>query len=285
MAGRIAVVICAQDEELNLRICLQSLNFADALFVVDGGSTDATVEIAEDLGAKVFRHRWPGYAMQKNWALDNLPITADWVLFMDADERVTSALAQEILAVVASTSGNHAGYYIARRMIFMGHWLRHTYWYPDFNLRLFRLGSGRFEDRLVHERVVLDGTAGYLRNDLIHEDHRPISDYVLRLNRYSTLEAQEMLGMREANARLRVASSFRGDWAARRRALKERVWYRMPFRAVVRFIWTMTVRLGFLDGRPGFIFTVLACWNEWLATAKLYEMRVSASEAGHTESK
>jgi glycosyltransferase involved in cell wall biosynthesis len=279
MASDISVVVCAQDEELNLRTCLDSLTFADAVFVVDGGSTDATTEIAEELGATVVRHAWTGYAVQKNWALDSLRIKTRWVLFMDADERVTPQLAEEILAVIGSPNGKHAGYYLARKMIFMGRWLRHTYWYPDFNLRLFRFGSGRFEDRLVHERVVLSGSAGYLRNDLIHEDHRPIAAYVARLNRYSTLEADEMFGLNESQDRLRVPSSFRGDWAARRRALKERVWYRMPFRAAIRFAWTMTVRLGFLDGRAGFIFTLLACWNEWLATTKLNEMRLRASSS------
>jgi glycosyltransferase involved in cell wall biosynthesis len=273
VASDIAVVVCVQDEELNLQTCLNSVTFADAVFVVDGGSTDATTQIAEEFGAKVVLHTWPGYAAQKNWALDSLPIKTRWVLFMDADERVPPDLAEEILAAVGSPNGKDVGYYVARRMIFLGRWLRHTYWYPDFNLRLFRLGSGRFEDRLVHERVVLNGTAGYLRNDLIHEDHRPIAAYVARLNRYSTLEAEEMFGFPNSDARLRVASSFRGDWAARRRALKERVWYRLPFRAAIRFAWTMIVRLGFLDGRAGLIFTVLACGNEWLATAKLYEMR------------
>ena len=278
MTTNIAVVICAQDEETNLRNCLTSVAFADATFVVDGGSTDSTVEIAEVLGAKVIQHEWSGYAAQKNWALDNLPITARWVLFLDADERVTAELAEEILVATRLPNGTHSGYYIARRMVFMGRWLRHTYWYPDFNLRLFQLGCGRFEDRLVHERVVLSGTAGYLRSDLIHEDHRPIATYVARLNRYSTLEAEEMFGVNRSSARLRVPSNFRGDWAARRRALKERVWYRMPFRAAIRFFWTMIIRFGFLDGRAGLIFTVLACWNEWLATAKLYEMRVRASK-------
>jgi hypothetical protein len=168
-------------------------------------------------------------------------------------------------------------------MIFLGRWLRHTYWYPDFNLRLFKFGAGRFEDRLVHERVVINGTTGYLRNDLIHEDHRPIAAYVARLNRYSTLEAEEMFRLHPSDGRLRVRSSFRGDWAARRRALKERVWYRIPFRPAVRFAWTMIARLGFLDGRAGFIFTVLACWNEWLANAKLHELRARAStSAGDT---
>jgi glycosyltransferase involved in cell wall biosynthesis len=284
MASDISVVVCTQDEELNLRTCLDSLAFAEAVFVVDGGSIDATPEIAEELGARVFRHAWSGYAVQKNWALDSLPIKTGWVLFVDADERVTPELTEEILAVTRSPNVNDAGYYIARKLIFMGRWLRHTYWYPDFNLRLFRFGSGRFEDRLVHERVVLSGSAGYLRNDLIHEDHRPIAAYVARLNRYSTLEAEEMLGLNDSQDRLRVPSSFRGDWAARRRALKERVWYRMPFRAAIRFTWTMTVRLGFLDGRAGFIFTSLACWNEWLAAAKLYEMRVRASSPGRDPS-
>jgi glycosyltransferase involved in cell wall biosynthesis len=277
VASDIAVVVCAQDEELNLRTCLDSLTFADAVFVVDGGSTDTTAEIAAELGATVVRHPWSGYAVQKNWALDSLPIKTRWILFLDADERVTPRLAEEILAVTSSPNGKDAGYYVARKLIFMGRWLRHTYWYPDFNLRLFKLGSGRFEDRLVHERVVLNGSAGYLRNDLIHEDHRPIAAYVARLNRYSTLEAEEMFGLNDSQVRLRVPSSFRGDWAARRRALKERVWYRMPFRAAIRLAWTMIVRLGFLDGRAGLIFTVLACGNEWLATAKVYEMRTRAN--------
>lgn len=277
MSSNISVVVCTQDEELNLRMCLNSVAFADVCFVVDGGSTDKTTEIAVGLGATVVRHNWSGYAVQKNWALDHLPIQTRWVLFMDADERVMPELAAEIVAVTGSPVGHHAGYYIARRMIFMGRWLRHSYWYPDFNLRLFQFGSGRFEDRLVHERVVLEGAAGYLRNDLIHEDLRPIAAYVARLNRYSTLEAEEMFGLHRSDGQLRVASSFRGDWAARRRALKERVWYRMPFRAAFRFVWTMTVRLGFLDGRAGLVFTVLACGNEWLATAKLYELRTRDS--------
>jgi len=283
MASDISVVVCAQDEELNLRTCLDSLTFADEVFVVDGGSTDATADIANERGASVVRHAWLGYAVQKNWALGSLPIKTGWILFLDADERVTPELAEEILAVVSSPNGTHAGYYVARRMIFLGRWLHHTYWYPDFNLRLFQVGAGRFEDRLVHERVVLSGSAGYLRNDLIHEDHRPIAAYVARLNKYSTLEAEEMLVLNERKDRLRVPSSFRGDWAARRRALKERVWYRMPFPSAIRFAWTMTVRLGFLDGRAGLIFTLLACWNEWLATAKLYEMRLRASQGARQQ--
>lgn len=269
----LTVIVCTQDEELNLAHCLASVKFADLSFVVDGGSSDGTAEIATRCGAIVVGHPWSGYAEQKNWALDNLPISTRWVLLMDADERVPPELARELTGITTSSTETKVGFYVARRVIFLGRWLKHSYWYPDFNLRLLRLGFGRFEDRRVHERIVLDGQAGYLRNDLFHEDHRPLAAYVDRLNRYSTLEAEEMLRVKESRGRVRAPSSFRGDWAARRRALKEGVWYRTPFRPLVRFVWMLLIKRAFLDGRPGMIFTMLASWNEWLATAKLYEMR------------
>jgi glycosyltransferase involved in cell wall biosynthesis len=272
------VIVCTLDEEANLRTCLSSVAWASRRFVVDAGSTDATVAVAAECGAELVAHPWTGYSDQKNWALDNLPLTAEWVLFLDADERVPEALADEIRRAVEEPAGDGAtGYYMARKMIFLGRWLRRTYWYPDYNLRLFQRGKGRFEARLVHERVVLSGQAGYLKSPLVHEDMRDLSTYVSRLNRYSTLEAMEMHRRRDGRDGERFTGSWFGDPARRRRALKESVWYRLPLRPTIRFVWTMIFRLGFLDGREGLIFTGLACMNEWLANVKVYELRFRES--------
>jgi glycosyltransferase involved in cell wall biosynthesis len=251
------------------------VSWADQRFVVDAFSTDKTVVIAQSLGAEVFMHEWTGYSDQKNWALENLPIQNDWVLFLDADERVSPELAVEIQQVVLQDGSEYVGYYMARRMIFLGRWLKHTWWYPDYNLRLFKRRLGRFENRLVHETVVLNGPVGHLHHDLIHDDQRDIATYVGRLNRYSSLEAQEMYRVLVERCPGDFKPSWRGNRVERRRAFKECLWYRLPFRPFIRFIWTIVFRLGFLDGREGLIFTGLAMITDWLAGAKFYELMLA----------
>lgn len=267
----LTVIVCTLNEEMNIRRCLQSVAWADQRLVVDSLSHDQTAGIARSLDAEVVEHEWTGYSGQKNWALANLPIRHEWVFFLDADERVSPELAVCLREIVLSDQATCAGYYVPRRMIFLGRWLRRSWWYPDYNLRLFKHGKGRFEKRLVHETVVLDGKAGYLKSDLIHDDQRDIATYVGRLNRYSSLEAQEMRRALVEQGSPDFRPSWQGGWAARRRALKERVWYRLPFKPTIRFIWTMVFRMGFLDGREGMIFTGLAMINDWLADAKVYE--------------
>ena len=268
----ISVIVCTLNEETNISACLRSVGWADQCFVVDAFSTDQTVHIARNFGAEVIMHEWKGYSDQKNWALRNLSVRNEWVLFLDADERVSPELAMEIQEIVKSAQNKYAGYYIPRRMMFLGRWLKHSWWYPDYNLRLFKRNLGQFENRLVHETVVLDGEPGYLISDLIHDDQRDISTYCGRLNRYSSLEAQEMYRVLIERRSSQFKPSWRGNWAQRRRALKEQIWYRLPFRPLIRFIWTMIFRLGFLDGHEGMIFTGLAMINDWLAQAKFYEL-------------
>src|SRR5260221_11707839 len=217
-------------------MCLESVAWASTRFVVDAGSTDATTAIAGQLGAELIAHPWTGYSDQKNWALENLPLRSEWVLFLDADERLPQDLADEIKKAIAEPADKVAGYYIARKMIFLGRWLRRTYWYPDSNLRLFRRGKGRFQTRLVQARTVLTGPAGYLKSPLIHEDMRDLSTYVSRLNRYSTLEALEMYRRPDAPVGMRFTGSRFGEPSQRRRALKETVWYDLPFAPTLRFI-------------------------------------------------
>jgi glycosyltransferase involved in cell wall biosynthesis len=275
----LTVIVCAQDEELNLPDCLSSVALVDQVIVVDGGSVDSTVRLAAESGAEVVAHSWEGYSLQKNWALANTHIRHDWVFFLDADERVSTDLIEEISRIVSGGDHRVVGYYVARRLVFMGRWLKRCFWNPDYNLRLFQRRAGRFESRLVHETVVIDGPIGYLTHDLIHDDQRDLATYISRLNRYSSLEAEEMYRVLVEHEGTDFRSSWKGTWGQRRRALKERVWYRLPLRPMIRFIWTMAVKRGVVDGREGLIFTILACINDWQTTAKFYELRHSRSDS------
>lgn len=268
----IVTIVPALDEELHIVRCVTSALGLGPVVVVDGGSSDATVQLAEEAGASVLEREWTGYASQKNWALDMVDGEAEWILFLDADEYLTP---QARDAVRGAASGAKAdGYYVARRYVFLGRRLDHAYWYPDYQLRLFRSGRGRFEERRVHEHLVVDGRVAESSIDLVHENLKGISDYVGKLNRYADLEAQEIL--RPAGA-VRPGS-LRGGWPERRRALK-RVWLRMRGRAVLRFLWLYVVKRGFLDGRPGLIFCGLIAVHDFLIEAKVAEHRAGYAAA------
>ena len=192
MRVKVSVVVPTLDEELNLPACLESVKWADEVFDVDSISHDRTIDIERENGAHVAQHAFESYSRQKNWALDNLPFRNDWVLIVDADERVTAGLRTEIESVLPNAECD--GYYLNRRFIFLGAWIRHAGWYPSWNLRLFRHRLGRYDDREVHEHVVLNGRAGYLHDDLLHLDQRGLEAFVARHNRYSTLEASGQNG-------------------------------------------------------------------------------------------
>src|SRR4030088_729055 len=168
MTAPVSALVPTLDEEVNLPECLGSLAWADEIFVVDSFSRDRTVEIAREHGAHVVQHEFQSYSRQKNWALDTLPFRNEWVLIVDADERVPPALQCEIESTVRD--GPSDGYYLTRRFIFLGHWIRHAGWYPSWNLRLFRHRLGRYDDREVNEHIVLNGTTGNRKSDLRHED-------------------------------------------------------------------------------------------------------------------
>ncbi len=178
MSLPLSVLVPTLDEELNLPDCLDSLQWADEVFVVDSFSKDRTLEIARARGAHVVQHAFESYSRQKNWALDNLPFRNEWVLIVDADERVTPELRCEVEQVLVSSTAAFEGYYVNRRFIFLGTWVRHAGWYPSWNLRLFRHRLGRYDDREVHEHIVLNGGVGYLRNDLLHFDKRGLEAYI-----------------------------------------------------------------------------------------------------------
>jgi glycosyltransferase involved in cell wall biosynthesis len=274
VSAPVSVLVPTLDEELNLPECLESVSWADEVFVVDSFSRDSTLEIARAHGAEVVQHAFESYSRQKNWALDTLPFRNDWVLIVDADERVTPELQCEIARVVQAGDDGCAGYYLNRRVIFLGTWVRHAGWYPSWNLRLFRHRLGRYDDREVHEHIVLDGRAGYLSADLLHTDRRGLEAFVARHNRYSTLEASaRWKAERGAPDRARLPVSLLASPVQRKRFLRERIWPSLPAKPVVLFVYMYLLRRGFLDGRAGLALCVFHAFQEFMVGLKLAELR------------
>jgi glycosyltransferase involved in cell wall biosynthesis len=279
----ISVLIPAKDEEQNLPACLASLERAAEIFVVDSHSSDRSGDIAIAAGAKVvqfeFNGHWP---KKKNWALDNLPFSHEWVLIVDCDERITPELWDEIEAAIQQHEFD--GYYLNRRVFFLGTWIRHGGKYPDWNLRLFRHQKGRYEnlqtadipntgDNEVHEHVMVEGAIGYLKHDMLHEDFRDLYHWLARHNRYSNWEAQVyynlLMGMDDGGT---IGANLFGDAVQRKRFLKK-IWVRLPFKPLLRFVLFYVVRLGFLDGRAGYIYGRLLSQYEYQIGVKLFELR------------
>jgi glycosyltransferase involved in cell wall biosynthesis len=225
---RLSAIIITKDEAANIGDCLDSVAFCDERIVVDGGSSDGTVQIAGQKGARVTAHDWTGFGPQKNYALSLAQ--GDWVLSIDADERVTPELAQ---AIRAAMNGTADGYEIPRRSSFCGQMMRHSGWFPDRVLRLFRRGKARFTDDLVHERVVCDGVTARLNEPLLHYPVARLEDAIRRIDQYSTLGAEKLV------------ASGRGVSALSGLA-----------HGVGTFLRVYLLKLGFLDGAAGFMLAV-----------------------------
>ena len=279
----VSVLIPAKNEETNLPACLESLNRADEVFVVDSQSSDRSVEIAKNYDANVvqfhFNGRWP---KKKNWSLDNLPFRNEWVLIVDCDERITPELWDEI--ALAIQTSDYEGYYLNRKVFFLGKWIRYGGKYPDWNLRLFKHKKGRYEnlsteeirntgDNEVHEHVILDGKVGYLKNDMLHIDFRDLYHWLERHNRYSNWEARVYLNLLNGKDDSgTIGANLFGDAVQRKRFLKT-LWVRLPFKPTLRFILFYFIRLGFLDGKAGYIYGRLLSQYEYQIGVKLYELR------------
>lgn len=266
------VLIQTHNEELNLPSTLASLKgWVNKVFVVDSGSTDNTRQIAEDFGAVFIHHDWEGYAAQKNWALDHCPFESEWILILDADEACSPELAEEIKAIVSRPAAEvlESAFYINRVFIFMGRQIKHCGYFPSWNLRLFKRGHARYEERLVHEHMIVTGKTGYLRHLLLHEDRRGLEHFIAKHNRYSTLEALEIYAAREQWPGLHT---FLFDRVQRRRYLKNRVLPYMPMPWVLRFIYMYLIKLGFLDGRAGWYLCLFISSYEFFIRMKYREL-------------
>lgn len=270
------VLIQTHNEQLNLPHTLESLragagDLVRRIFVVDSGSTDRTREIAEGYGATFVFHEWEGYAAQKNWAIDHLPFESEWVLILDADEAISTELREEIKAIVSRPVEEVAesAFHINRVFIFMGQRIRHCGYFPSWNLRLFKRGHARYEQRLVHEHMIVTGKTGYLRHLLIHEDRRGLEHFIAKHNRYSTLEAEEIYAAREEWPGLHT---FMTDRVTRRRYLKNRVLPFLPMPWVLRFVYMYFLKMGFLDGRAGWYLCLFISSYEFFIRMKYAEL-------------
>ena len=244
----IAAVVITLDEEDRIGDCLASLAWADEVLVVDSGSADRTVAIAREHGARVVERPWPGYAAQKNFALGQ--VSADWVLSVDADERVTPELAGQLRALAATAPDAVAGASVARRTWYLGRWIRHGGWYPDRKVRLVRRGRGRWQGGPVHERLVVDGEVRALAGDLLHFTYRGIADHLRTIDRFTTESAR---GMAERGAPGAVLG--------------------MLVTPPLKFLKMYVLKAGFLDGAAGFVVAVLGSYYVFLKYAKLWERR------------
>ena len=275
----VSILIPIKNEAANLRRCLASVAWADEVFVVDSISTDGSVELAQELGATVvqfaFNGTWP---KKKNWALENLPFRHEWVFILDADEVLPPAAEEEFRSIVNGGGAEGVtGYWINRRFMFMGKWLRHAY-YPNWNLRLFKHRCGRYEkltevdtasgDNEVHEHVVVQGATGHLRAEMDHYAFPSVEVFVEKHNRYSNWEARVALDryLRQSEGQLQ---SREVGWRRRLKQLSQG----MPFRPLLRFLYVYLWQGGVLDGVEGYYFARLHAVYELLCVAKTRELR------------
>jgi glycosyltransferase involved in cell wall biosynthesis len=242
----VSAVLITRNAAATLDACLESLSFADEIVVVDSGSSDATVEIAGRRGARVVQKEWLGFGRQKQFAVEQA--RHDWVLCLDADERVSPELAASIAQALQAPVS--PVYRMARRNRFLGRWLSHGEGYPDWSPRLFNRMNARWSDDLVHEKVLYAVTPGTLQGDLLHDSSDDLSAYLDRQNRYTTLAARQAFEQGKSAGIVNLALS-----------------------PVVRFFKFYVLRLGFLDGLAGLLHISIGCMNSYMKYAKLIELR------------
>jgi glycosyltransferase involved in cell wall biosynthesis len=278
----VSVIVPIKNEAGNLPRCLDSIRWADEIFVVDSQSTDGSIEIAQQHGAQVVQFQFNGtWPKKKNWALENLPFRNEWVFILDADEVLPPEAEQEFAKAIAE-AGETAGYWINRRFMFMRKWLRHSY-YPNWNLRLFRNSLGRYEklteadtrsgDNEVHEHVIVRGPTGRLRCEMDHYAFPSVEVFIEKHNRYSNWEARVSADRQLVGSGAHISSGQ----VERRRNLKQ-FSQRLPFRPLLRFLYIYVWQKGFLDGREGYYFARLHALYELLSVAKTYELTRTNAE-------
>ena len=242
----VSVIILTLNEEANIRECLNSVSWTTEVLVVDSESTDKTVAIARECGATVLSIPWEGYGRTKNRALEHA--ASEWILWLDADERVTPELAKEIQQLLPSDEETYSAFTVARRAYFLGRWIRHSGWYPGRVTRLFRKGSGKFTESLVHESLQVAGPIGNLHNDLVHLTDPNLEHYFVKFNRYTTLAAGDL---EKKGKHFRIHQLFG--------------------RPLFTFFRMYILRWGFRDGIQGFILCTLSACYVFVKYAKLWE--------------
>lgn len=278
----VSVLVPTKNEIDNIAECITSVQFAEQIVIVDSSSQDGTQAAARELGAEVVDFQWNGqFPKKKNWALENIPWRHEWLLIIDADERITPALAEEIASAIQNSTQH--GYYLNRRFMFMGGWLRYCGYYPSWNLRLFRHRHGRYEklsvsgdtgsgDNEVHEHVLLQGPSAYLKHDMLHYAYPTITTWVEKHNRYSNWEAHVQEELHDQANDGKLPASLFGNALQRKRWMKK-IARKLPFKPLLRFAYHYVLKQGFRDGYRGWVFCRLLAWYEFVSLAKAHELR------------
>jgi glycosyltransferase involved in cell wall biosynthesis len=247
VAATLTIIVPTYNEEQDLPACLASAAWADDLFVVDSFSTDGTLEIARQFTDHVVQHEYVNSATQKNWAIPQ--VTTDWVMVLDADERITPELRDHIQGILRNGT-EHDGFSIRRMTYFFGRLIKHCGWHKDYLVRLWRNGKGRYEDLEVHADVLEDGSVGRIDEYLLHNTYRSFDDLLEKFGRYTTWSANDLYK--------------EGRTAG---------WVNLTLRPLWRFIRMYLVRHGFLDGKHGLILCTVAAYSVFFKYAKLWDMR------------
>jgi glycosyltransferase involved in cell wall biosynthesis len=274
------VIILTKNEETDIERCIRSVQgWVKRIVVVDSGSTDRTVEIAERLGVEIVRHEpFVDYGRQFNWAVDNLNIQTTWVFRLDADEVITPELRKELEKELEHhATDDVSGFMMRYKVEFMGRYLMHGGFYPFQKITIFKYGKGRFEERAMGEHIVLsEGRCVYLRNDAIHHTLKTLDLYINKHNWYATREVQDYFDVRSGRE-----NALLDGQPERAKKLRDGLYYRLPMflRAKLFFWYRYYLRLGFLDGTPGYIFAFLqAYWYRTLVDAKIYERNLNKDD-------
>lgn len=243
----VSAVIVTKDEELNIRDALESVKDFSEIIVIDSFSSDHTVDICKKYTYNVFQEEWEGYAKQKQKGIDRSSLP--WVFILDADERVTPELVGEISFSIENK--NHNGFYIPRKNFFLGKWIRHGGCWPDYTLRLFKKDMAFMQEREVHEKVIVKGSIGYMKNHIEHYTSRSISEFISKLENYSTLSAKE-IGQRDFMPSI----------------------FSFTLRPIFTFLKMFFFRKGFLDGKYGLILSILYSYYTFSKYTKIWENKM-----------
>ncbi len=270
----ISVIALSYNDEKIIGDCLKSVQgWVEDVFVVDSYSTDKTLNIIGRYTDNIHQHHFDNYAVQRNWALNSLPVKTQWVLSLDADQRVTPELKKELFNVFSKGDPAVNGYIAGTKTVFMGRWIRHGGHYPIHRVYLLRKGKAQWEDRKYHQHCIIEGATGRLESDVIDVICSDLTTFVKRINTWSDSEAGEIFSGSDGG---KIQARFFGDHIERKRWLRVKLYWRLPLflRIFLYFFYRYVLLLGFLDGVEGFIFhfTQGLIFN-FLVDAKIYEKR------------
>lgn len=283
----ITAIVMTLNEKLNLEECLVSIHhYINDIIIVDCYSNDNTIEIAQKYTSKIYQNKWINYSQQYLWAIANTDIKNEWILRIDADERWTKEGFDELKKIIDNDSAD--GVYVKMKIFFMGRWIKHGGFYPNYFLRVYKKSLGKMEDRWMDEHIKVNGKTIISSIDVIESNYdrqKNISFWTDKHNKYSTREAIEFLISKHNLKQMDTVANLWGNKTERKRWLKEKFYFKLPLfiRPLLYYLHRYIIKLGFLDGKEGFIFHYLhAFWYRFLVDAKIYQIEQLAKKENKT---